>query len=263
MHFLRATPILGALLAQALAALVLAGLLQALLPELAGRFGIAPVIGAALVLQALLSAGLTRALGLAVWWQWIALAFPFAVALALAAGSLPAWPFGLAFLLLYLFFSNTARERVPLYLSNRATIEALGRLMRERSANRFIDLGSGLGGVVRGIAGDGRKAEGRKAEGYETAPMAFLISAILSKLTGRGTIYRRDIWSADITEADLVYVFLSPEPMPMIHDKARREMKPGSLLVSNSFAIPGLDADEIWDLSDRRKTRLYLYAMKG
>jgi hypothetical protein len=258
MHFLRATPILGALLAQALAALVLAGLLQALLPELAGRFGIAPVIGAALVLQALLSAGLTRALGLAVWWQWIALAFPFAVALALAAGSLPAWPFGLAFLLLYLFFSNTARERVPLYLSNRATIEALGRLMRERSASHFIDLGSGLGGVVRGIAGDGRKAEG-----YETAPMAFLISAILSKLTGRGQIYRRDIWSADITEADLVYVFLSPEPMPMVHDKARREMKPGSLLVSNSFAIPGLDADEIWDLSDRRKTRLYLYAMKG
>ena len=93
--------------------------------------------------------------------------------------------------------------------------------------------------------------------------MAFLISAILSKLTGRGTIHRRDIWSADISSADIVYVFLSPEPMPAIHDKARREMKPGSLLVSNSFAIPGLDADEIWDLSDRRKTRLYLYGMKG
>lgn len=258
MHFLRATPILGALLAQALAALVVAGLLSALLPELAGRFGIDPIIWGALVLQALLSAGLTRGLGLAVWWQWIALAFPFAVALALSAGSLPAWPFGLGFLLLYLFFSNAARERVPLYLTNRATIEALSRLMTERGGATFIDLGSGLGGVVRGLAG-----KGRNAEGYETAPMAFLISAVLSKLTGRGTIHRQDIWSADISSADIVYVFLSPEPMLAIHDKARREMKPGSLLVSNSFAIPGLDADEIWDLSDRRKTRLYLYAMKG
>ena len=137
MHFLRATPILGALLAQALAALVVAGLLQALMPQLTGRFGIDKIIWGALVVQALLSAGLTRALGLAVWWHWIALAFPFAVALALAAGSLPAWPFGLAFLLLYLFFSNTARERVPLYLTNRATIEALRRLMAERGATRF------------------------------------------------------------------------------------------------------------------------------
>lgn len=258
MNFLRATPILGALLAQALAALVVAGLLQALLPSLSARFGIDPILWAALALQALLSACLTRALGLAVWWQWIALAFPFAMAAALAAGSLPAWPFGLAFLLLYLFFSNTARERVPLYLTNRPTIEALRKLMREHGGTRFIDLGSGLGGVVRGLSGDGRKAEG-----YETAPMAFLISAVLSKLTGRGAIHRRDIWSADITDADLVYVFLSPEPMPAIHAKASREMKPGSLLVSNSFAIPGLDADEIWDLSDRRKTRLFLYRIKG
>ena len=38
-------------------------------------------------------------------------------------------------------------------------------------------------------------------------------------------------------------------------------MKPGSLLVSNSFAVPGVEATEIWELADRRKTRLYLYEM--
>jgi hypothetical protein len=254
MNFLRATPILGAVLAQALAALVVAALLSLLV----GRLEVGLLLGGALVLQGGLAAVLSRAFGLAVWWSWIGLAFPFAVALALAAGSLPAWPFGLAFLLLYLFFSNTARERVPLYLTNRATTGALRQLMIDRGATAFIDLGSGLGGVVRALAG-----EGRTALGCETAPMAFLISAVLSKLTGRGTIQRRDIWSADIAAADLVYVFLSPEPMPAIYDKARREMKPGSLLVSNSFAVPGIDADEIWDLSDRRKTRLFLYQIKG
>jgi hypothetical protein len=39
-------------------------------------------------------------------------------------------------------------------------------------------------------------------------------------------------------------------------------MKPGSLLVSNSFPVPSIDADEVWELSDRRKTKLYLYEIK-
>ena len=51
--------------------------------------------------------------------------------------------------------------------------------------------------------------------------------------------------------------------MPQLHAKASREMKPGSMLVSNSFAVPGVDATEIWELADRRKTRLYLYEMSA
>ncbi len=71
------------------------------------------------------------------------------------------------------------------------------------------------------------------------------------------------LWETDLADSDLVYAFLSPEPMPALFEKARRQMKPGSLFVSNSFAVPDVEADEVWELSDRRGTRLYLYGMGG
>jgi hypothetical protein len=254
MNLIRSYPIIGAIVAQILAGvLVFAALLG-----LASILDASGLFWTAVVLQSLIAAVVTKLLGLPVWWVWIAVCFPAAMALALNVGGLPAWPFGVGFVVLYLFFSNTARDRVPLYLTNRATTEALLSLMRQRGAKRFIDLGSGLGGVVRALDG-----EGRHAQGVETAPMVWLLSSILSKLQRRGRIVRQDIWTADIAGEDVVYAFLSPEPMPALFEKAKREMKPGSLLVSNSFAVPGVEPAEIWELSDGRKTRLYLYEMAG
>ncbi|MGJ8570107.1 MAG: hypothetical protein ACSHXI_05310 [Hoeflea sp.] len=254
MKLIRSYPIIGAIVAQ-----ILAGMLVFVaLLGLASLLDASGLFWTAVVLQSLIAAVVTKLLGLPVWWIWIGLGFPAAMVLALNVGGLPAWPFGVGFVVLYLFFSNTARDRVPLYLSNRATTEALLSLMRQRGAKRFIDLGSGLGGVVRALDG-----EGRQATGVETAPMVWLMSTSLSKLQRRGRIARQDIWKADIGREDVVYAFLSPEPMPALFEKATREMKPGSLLVSNSFAVPGVEPSEIWELSDRRKTRLYLYEMAG
>ncbi|SOE08679.1 hypothetical protein SAMN05877838_0408 [Hoeflea halophila] len=252
MKLLRSYPIIGAIAAQ----IVAGALVFALVLGAADRFDARILFWSALLVQSVVAALVTKLLGLPVWWIWIGLCFPAAMALALYAGDLPAWPFGLGFVVLYLLFSNTARERVPLYLTNRATTEALASLMQQRNARRFIDLGSGFGGVVRALDG-----EGRQATGVETAPLVWLVSAILSKIQRRGRMLRQDIWTTDISDQDVVYVFLSPEPMPALYDKARREMKPGSLLVSNSFGVPGLKPSEIWELSDRRKTRLYLYEM--
>lgn len=252
MNPVRSYPIIGAVIAQ-LAAGVMVVALSAVLT---GRLDASSLFWGGLIVQSVGAAAVTKLLGMPVWWVWISLCFPAALVLAINAGDLPAWPFGIGFVVLYLVFSNTARERVPLYLTNRQTTGALLSLMQQRGAKRFVDLGSGLGGVVRALDG-----EDRQARGVESAPMVWFVSVVLSKIERRGQILRQDIWSADISDADIVYAFLSPEPMPQLFDKARREMKPGSLLVSNSFAVPGVDATEIWELVDRRKTRLYLYEM--
>ncbi len=252
MNTIRQTPILAATLAQLMAGVVTFGV--ALL--LAGRVAPGTAMLMLVAVQALLAAGVSFLLRLQVWWLWIAALFPFALYLGLNLGDVPAWPFAAGFALVYLFFSNTARERVPLYLSNRQTKQALCQLMRDRGANRFIDLGCGFGGVVRAVAGDGYTASG-----VETAPMAFLIARVLSSLERRGTILRRDLWTVDLSDVDVVYTFLSPEPMPALYKKAKAEMKPGSLLVSNSFAVEGIEPHEVWELPDRRRTQLFLYRM--
>lgn len=254
MTLLRSYPIIGAVIAQLLAAMVMlalrTGFAGVLDPELLAWLGLAA--------QCLAAAAFTHLFGLPVWWVWIGLVFPLAVALVLAIENLPGWPFGVVFVVLYLFFSNASGERVPLYLSNRRTAEALVSLLQQRGGTRFIDLGSGLGGVVRALDG-----QGRTSRGVETAPMVWLLSVVLSRLTGRGRILRQDMWSTDIGQEDVVYAFLSSEPMPALYKKAKGEMKPGSLLVSNSFPVPGVEPTEIWKLPDRRKTQLYLYLMAG
>ncbi|MEM5472384.1 hypothetical protein WNZ14_11660 [Hoeflea sp. AS60] len=252
MNSIRSYPIIGAIIAQIAAGVIVIAMGLALAAVLDARI----LVWGGLIVQSLAAAIVTRLLGLPIWWVWIGLCFPAAMALALNVGDLPAWPFGVGFVVLYLFFSNTARERVPLYLTNQPTTDALLSLMQQRGAKRFTDLGSGLGGVVRSLDGDGRQARG-----VESAPMVWLVSVILSKIQRRGQIVRQDIWTTDIAGEDIVYVFLSTEPMPALYEKAKREMKPGSLLVSNSFAVPGIKPAEIWELSDRRKTRLYLYEM--
>jgi hypothetical protein len=49
-----------------------------------------------------------------------------------------------------------------------------------------------------------------------------------------------NLWSTDLSCHDVVYAYLSPAPMSSLWEKARREMRPGSLLVSFRFMIPGV-----------------------
>jgi hypothetical protein len=246
----RKTPILGALLAQVVALPVVA-IVTAPLSTSVERL---PLIGLALVLQGALAALICWFLRLPRWWLLIAFLFPLAMGSVLLIGNLPAWPFGLAFLILALVFSNTTRGRVPLYLTNSETASVLKDLMRDRGATRVLDLGCGLGGVVRALDG-----EGRTARGVENAPAVYLAARFLSAVSAKGEIRRGDLWKTDVGQEDLVYAFLSPAPMAALWQKLSHEMKPGSLFVSNSFAVPDVDPDEIWELSDARKTRLFLY----
>ena len=39
---------------------------------------------------------------------------------------------------------------------------------------------------------------------------------------------------------DVVYAFLSPAPMPRLWEKVQREMRPGTLFISNRFIVPGV-----------------------
>jgi hypothetical protein len=49
--------------------------------------------------------------------------------------------------------------------------------------------------------------------------------------------------------------------MPRLWEKARAEMRPGSLLVSSSFPVPDTPPEQVVEVADRRGTRLYCYRM--
>ncbi|MEW6766368.1 MAG: class I SAM-dependent methyltransferase [Pseudomonadota bacterium] len=203
------------------------------------------------------------ALRCAPWWWGINALFPVALVLALgvfdALGLSPVW-LGLIFLILLMVFWNARGERVPLYLTNATTHAALREILdREPGEHRrVIDLGSGLGGALQAMAEAPRVGE---AVGVENAPLPWLVSKLRFLRHPNIRIRRVSLWSERLSDFDVIYAFLSPEPMPRLWAKLVREARRPMLLISNSFAVPDVEPDEIIELDDARHTELFLYRL--
>lgn len=254
----RSYPLIRAIFAQLTAAAVVIGGHQIL----GSRIDLILPLPALLVLQGLIAAGLGQVLGLAKWWLLINFLIPTAVVLALSF-NLPAWVYPLLFIGLALVFWNSADDRVPLYLTNRTTWRSLQTLVAaearlQQKPLTVTDIGCGLGGALLYLA---RHCPDTKFVGIESAPLPYAIARLRVAVSGLSNLSIRygDLWKQNLGAFDLIYCFLSPEPMPRLYKKAKSEMSPGKLLISNSFSVPGVASDDVVRVDDRRETELLLY----
>ncbi len=107
--------------------------------------------------------------------------------------------------------------------------------------DKLIDLGSGDGRTVITAA-----KRGLRARGIEYNPqMADLArrNAAQAGVADRATISTGDLFEADLSDADVITMFL----LPSINDKLRPrllELKPGTRIVSNSFPMGDWQPDQ-------------------
>ena len=188
------------------------------------------------------------------WWWLISLLFA-PLAQGGVALNLPPWTWLLGFILLLLVFWRTDASRVPLYLSNTATAEALAQLLPSQPC-RLIDLGCGDGRLLRQLA---RQRPDCQFEGWEHAPLTWAWAWIASRRLPNLHIRLGSFWGHSLADYDCVYAFLSPVPMRRLWDKARQEMAGGALLISNSFAVPDIAAQTVCQVEDGRQTQLHVY----
>ncbi|MES2821374.1 MAG: class I SAM-dependent methyltransferase [Pseudomonadota bacterium] len=253
---IRRYPAVLALLAQ-LAAVLLVWVGVLLYAQATGQRASLLTLG---LVQGLLAAALGQWGGLARW--WLPLNGLFVPGLLVLNGqSLPAgfWLGGL--LLLALLNWNSLKDRVPLYLSGPRTRDKLVELLGEQpAAFALVDLGCGFAGTLCQLANRYPRAH---LVGYETAPLVFLVAWLRCLPRRNCRVYFRSLWQAELAAFDAVYCFLSPAPMPALWAKARAEMRPGALLVSNSFAVPGVTAERVIEVDDWRRSRLLIWRPGG
>lgn len=251
----RLPPSVAALLLQA-AAFILALTAMRLLDE--------PVTPLAFSLTCgLFAAILSKCSGLARWWLFIQ--FLFAPALVLMLGlSIPPGFFLAGFLILLTVYWSTFRTQVPLYLSSNKVWCALEALLPSPGTNfRFIDLGSGLGGVLTHLA---RIRPDGHYSGVESAPLPFLWSWLR---TGKfdncdvhwGSIWNNKLAACNLAQYDVVFAYLSPVPMQQLWHKAQSEMRPGSVFISSTFTIPGQSPDQSITVDDMHHSTLLVWRM--
>ena len=240
---------------QALGIHLLAGTAVIALALGLARLGATPSGMILLVAEGLAAGALSRWLGLPGWWQLINLVFFPAVGVMLVAEIAPGWYLA-AFLLLAATSLGAVISRVPLYLSSQRAMAAVAARLPDRAGLHLIDLGCGTGGLLRHLAGVRPDVS---LHGVDAAPLPWLISRL--RLGRRAAIRLGSLWDEDLSRFDLVYAYLSPAPMARLWEKARREMRPGSLFISNTFPVPGIEPDETVELNDLSRARLLLWRM--
>ena len=248
-----ASPLPRAVLALAGAyALLLAVARAGLLP--AALLGV-PVV----LLMGILAAALGRGLGLSPGWVPGLLFFPLLLDWLLKHPA-PSWVWALALLILLLIYGGGIRTRVPLYHSNRAAWEALLALCPPGLV-RFADLGAGLGGPLAFLA---RARPDGFFLGVEASPLpCFLAWVRTLPVRGNCKVHWGSLWNLDLSGYEVVYAFLSPAPMAEVWEKAGREMRPGTLFVSNTFEVPGQAPEARLPLPGREDACLLVYRMPG
>jgi SAM-dependent methyltransferase len=208
--------------------------------------------------QGIVAATLGRSLGMEAWWIPIHALFVPGLVWLLGFNLPPHYSLGVFCVLLSVYW-GVSGTRVPLFLSSRATAQAVADLLPQARSFTFLDLGCGLGGVLGCLA---RARPAGRYCGIESAPAPFLLSRLRAAL---GTQACRVTWgdfrNLDLGHYDVVYAYLSPAAMTGVWDKANREMRAGSLLISNSFAVPGVPPTFTVATGARDGSRLLLWRM--
>lgn len=101
-------------------------------------------------------------------------------------------------------------------------------LAKIRKGDVVYDLGSGNGKLLLLAA-----EKGARAVGFEINPLLVLFSNIRGART-----QWQNFWSADIHDADVIFIYLLPWKMDRLADKLKKECKKGTTIVSNSFIFP-------------------------
>jgi hypothetical protein len=212
-------------------------------------------LGAA-ILMGVIAGALSVVARLDWWWVLIQVVFAPALLIALVL-AIPRWVLLTLIVLLVLVYWSTFRTQVPLYLSSSAVRAALVPLLPSAPAV-FLDVGSGIGGVLTYLAD--RKPE-HTYHGIESAPLPWFVSWMRVTLRRRKNCHARfgSLWNCDLRDYDVVFAYLSPVPMAALWEKVVTEMRPGSVFISNSFAVDAVPPTHTVTVDDAHRSTLYVW----
>ena len=140
--------------------------------------------------------------------------------------------------------------------TDKNTVDNILKLAQLKNNEVLYDLGCGDGRIVITAA----KKYGANAVGIEIDPVRFIISRIRARLSG--VAYKVDIklanmYEIDLSEADVVVLFLSRSSNSKLSPMLKEQLKPGARIVSYYHHLPDWDPVEVGTSADGYNLFLY------
>lgn len=134
----------------------------------------------------------------------------------------------------------------------------LFELLPSNLQGKIYELGSGWGTLLFPLA---RRFPHSEVVGFETSPLPFCFSSLwmLKERVSNVKVFRKDFFFEDLSKASLVVCYLYPGAMLKLKGKFEKELKPGALVVCNTFAVPGWIPERVIEVPDLYHTKIYLY----
>lgn len=168
----------------------------------------------------------------------LVLGFPLSWWLVTGAGGVqvmlgwPAWVWLMPLALLALLYPPGSWRDAPLFPTPTHALDGLADQVHLPLAGKVLDAGCGLGDGLLALE---RAWPEVQVHGVERSWPLRLACGWRCRTAH---VRQGDMWREDWSPYELVYLFQRPESMSRAWEKAHREMRPGTWLVSLEFAVP-------------------------
>lgn len=144
--------------------------------------------------------------------------------------------------------------------STRKAKAAMLSLIPLNQTGTLYELGAGWGTLLIPL---GKRYICATIIGFETSAIPFWVGRIRLWIHQFPHVFvkRMDFFEIDLSEASIVVCYLYPEAMRRLKLKMEKELKPGTLVISNTFAIPGWTPLKTLNINDLYSTHIYLYRL--
>lgn len=127
--------------------------------------------------------------------------------------------------------------RVPYVPTPRAVARAMVRAARLKGDERVVDLGAGNGRILIEAK---RLHPGLTAVGCELVPTIWLLGKLTILLSGQRIEWKlRNALTEDVSQADVIFLYLTGPLMKKLQERFDRELRPGTRVVSHCFRFHG------------------------
>ncbi len=125
--------------------------------------------------------------------------------------------------------------------SSRVRVAAFIDAVPMQTGQILIDIGCGDGRVLRMAS----RSFGASAVGYEVNLLAYIKARLLCMGDRNIQIKWKNFWNEKLTAADVVFCYLYPDVMKRLSEKLQSELKPGTVVASCNFPLPGLHPQKV------------------